>query len=729
MPEDIAAILKDRIHDFAAEWAASDLSNADESSDNPDPRFYLSVYRTLVAALRSDNYSPFLDQLYQEGVNLSINGAKVSWVVARLLAASRVLRGIVLADLGEGERRAARELLDQLEERSLSATLEGYTAGEHRYIAAQGAAMSELNLRNYQQLGQSDRSLIARMAQLGALHKINAAANSSRDLDYLLQVAVDAVADVLYVDVCSIFLYDSGDWLVLRATHGLSPDSVGVVMLRVGEGVTGRAALEGKPVAVRDAWNDASFKYVPGIGEEAYSSILSVPVLLFAAGRNQGQLVGVFTVQTRSFRDFNDDELKFLEILSGEIAIAIENTRLANATDERLRRKVSELNTLQWVSKLIVGNTDLGYVLDLIVRQALPLTQADMAAVFEFEPGNGMLRIVASHGLSDEYISKVRLPLAWGALGQAVRTGEPVYIHDIHAWMESSGAIPDEQVRGVIDREGFTSMLCVPLVTARETLGGICIYTRQHHQFTDEQNELFRSFADLAALAIENARLYDDLRRSLATKSLLLRELQHRVRNNLQAVAALLSMQQRRMKGAAANSLRESVARIQSIAAVHDLLSREEVGQTSVADLVREIMGVVRTSLRAPNMKLDLVVDGADNIAVRDKEATLLALILTELFSNAVLHGFSLDRVAAGGRVQSNCVIHVSAARDAADPALVRLTVSDNGRGLGPDFNLATSASLGLQIVQTLTERDLDGKFSIAPATLGGAAAMVEFCT
>ncbi len=540
---------------------------------------------------------------------------------------------------------------------------------------------------------------------------------------------MDAVADVLYVDVCSIYLYDSGDWLVLRATHGLSPDSVGVVMLRVGEGVTGRAALEGKPVAVRDAWNDPSFKHVPGIGEEAYSSVLSVPVLLFAAGRSQGQLVGVFTIQTRDFREFNDDELKFLEILSGEIAIAIENTRLANATDERLRRKVNELNTLQWVSKLIVGNIDLGYVLDLIVRQALPLTQADMAAVFEVESGSGMLRIVASHGLSEEYVSKVRMPLGWGAVSEAVQSGEQVYVPNIHSWLADSGAIPDEQIRAVISAEGFTSMLCVPLVTAREALGGICIYTRQYHQFTDEQNELFRTFADLAALAIENARLYDDLRRSLATKSLLLRELQHRVRNNLQAVAALLSMQMRRMKGTAATSLRESIARIQSIAAVHDLLSREEVGQTSVADLVREIMGVVRTSLRAPNMELGLVVDGADNILVRDKEATLLALILTELFSNAVLHGFSLDRVTAGGRVQANCIIHVNAAHDDRDPTRVRLTVSDNGRGLSPDFSLATSANLGLQIVQTLTERDLGGRFSIAPSALGGTVATVEFCT
>jgi two-component system, sensor histidine kinase PdtaS len=729
MPSDIAAILKDRMPDFAAQWAATRPTPRDGEEESSDSSFYLSAYQTLVAALRSGDYRPFLDQLYQEGFNLSLNGVKVSWVIARLLAASRVLREIVSGELGDDERERAKQLLDQLEERSLSAALEGYSAGEHRYIAAQEAAMSELNLRNHQQLGQTDRSLIARVAQLGALHKINAAANSSRDLDYLLQVAVDAVAEVLYVDVCSIFLYDSGDWLVLRATHGLSPDSVGVVMLRVGEGVTGRAAREGRPVAVRDAWNDPSFKYVPGIGEEAYSSILSVPVLLFAAGRSQGQLVGVLTIQTRDFREFSDDELKFLEILSGEIAIAIENTRLANATDERLHRKVNELNTLQWVSKLIVGNIDLGYVLDLIVRQALPLTQADMAAVFEFEPGSGALRIVASHGLSEEYVSKVRMPLGWGAVGEAVRSGEQVYVPDIHSWLADSGAIPDQQVSEAIISEGFTSMLCVPLVTARETLGGICIYTRQHHQFTDEQNELFRAFADLAALAIENARLYDDLRRSLATKSLLLRELQHRVRNNLQAVAALLSMQMRRVKGTAATSLRESVARIQSIAAVHDLLSREQVGQTSVADLVREIMGVVRTSLQAPSMELGLVVEGADSIAVRDKEATLLALILTELFSNAVLHGFSLDRVTAGGRVQANCIIHVSAARDDRDPTRVRLTVSDNGRGLDPNFSLATSANLGLQIVQTLTERDLGGRFSITPSALGGTMATVEFCT
>ncbi len=726
----IANLLEQNVAEFATRWAATRLPiEGDAGADDRDREsFYLSIYQLLIVAMRSGDYQSLLNQLYQEGVSLAVSGVKVSWVVARMLAASRILRDLTLAALKPRQRTEAAGLLDQLAERSLSAMMEGYTAGEHRYIAAQETALSELNLRTRDLVSNADHRLLARVAQLGALHRINAAANSNRDLDSLLRFTVDEITDVLYVDVCSVFIHEAGDWLALRATHGLSPDSVGMAVLRLGEGVTGRAAIEGKPIAIRDAWNDPSFKYVPGIGEEAFSSILAVPILLFAAGNRPSQLVGVFTIQTRDFRDFTEDEIKFLETLSGEIAIAIENYRLAQATDERLRSKLNELNTIQWVSQLIVGNTDLGYILDLIVRQALPLTQADVAAVFEFEAATNLPRIVASQGLSDEYISRIGMPVGWRQLADTVREGRELYIGNVYDWLWHTEAMPDGVMREIIEREGFASMLCVPLATARKVLGGICIYTRHPYQFTEEQKELFRTFTELAALAIENARLYDDLRRSLATKSLLLRELQHRVRNNLQAVAALLSMQQRRMQGAASTALSESVARIQSIAAVHDLLSREEIGQTSIASLAHEIFEVVRAGMSAPEMNIEFIAEG-HNIYVRDKEATWLALILTELFSNAALHGFSLDRLKVGGQPQTDCLIKVTAARDPADPTLIRVTVSDNGRGLSPDFDLAANADLGLQIVQTLTERDLGGKFRIGPAPLGGTAAIVEFCT
>src|SRR6185503_9445858 len=96
--------------------------------------------------------------------------------------------------------------------------------------------------------------------------------------------------------------------------------------------------------------------------------------------------------------------------------------------------------------------------------------------------------------------------------------------------------------------EGFHSLFCMPLrVQQNRIIGAICLYTREARHFDYEQVRLLSTFADEAAIAIENARLYDESQRALAVKSAMLREMHHRVRNNLQTISAILAMQQRRL--------------------------------------------------------------------------------------------------------------------------------------------------------------------------------------
>ena len=93
---------------------------------------------------------------------------------------------------------------------------------------------------------------------------------------------------------------------------------------------------------------------------------------------------------------------------------------------------------------------------------------------------------------------------------------------------------------------GEGTVFCIPLRTAHGTIGGICLHFDAGNGPSREQIDLLQSFCNTAAIAIEQARLYDDARRSLTSKSALLQEMHHRVRNNLQTVAALLSMHVRR---------------------------------------------------------------------------------------------------------------------------------------------------------------------------------------
>src|SRR6185369_12688083 len=112
----------------------------------------------------------------------------------------------------------------------------------------------------------------------------------------------------------------------------------------------------------------------------------------------------------------------------------------------------------------------------------------------------------------------------------------------------------------------------LPLRSGEQARGALCLYTREPRHFDYEHVQLLSTFADEAALAMENARLYEAVRRSLTIKSTLLQEMHHRVRNNLQTISALLNLQARRLPAdsEARTALEEGVGRIQAIAGVHN---------------------------------------------------------------------------------------------------------------------------------------------------------------
>ena len=168
-------------------------------------------------------------------------------------------------------------------------------------------------------------------------------------------------------------------------------------------------------------------------------------------------------------------------------------------------------------------------------------------------------------------------------------------------------------IAGDLDGLPFATQLCVPLLAPRSIVGGLCIYSRSHRFFSEEQISLLLAFAREGAIAIENAHLYEEARRGLEMQTLLLREMHHRVRNNLQRTASLLRMQANRLPddNAARHPLQESVIRIQSIARVHDLLSRQQVGLTDVGAVANLACEVVNNTLGRPDLRVRWHVEAA----------------------------------------------------------------------------------------------------------------------
>ncbi|MFL5734792.1 MAG: GAF domain-containing protein [Chloroflexia bacterium] len=587
------------------------------------------------------------------------------------------------------------------------AAIEGYTETAEAQVPDHPGATTPIEL------------LKDRVAELTALHRVISAANSSLKLSDMLAETAQAVVAVTRADVCSIFLYEpERDQLVLTASSGPEPGVVGQVRLQLGEGITGWAAIAGVPVAVRKVQEDPRFKRFSSSREEPAASILVVPVVLFT----NEQLVGVISLRTFEERDFSDTEIKFLETVAGEIAIAIENARLYEQTDARLRQKVAELTTLQGVSAHMTATLNLSEVLALIAHQAAHLVHADAAAIYALNPEAGVLEQVAHYNLRDPHHSiyetnagpRLTLDLERSQIARAVTRGIPVPLP------------PDADAEMGLElaSQGYQSMYCVPLVAPRGIMGGICLYDQENRSFSEEQIHLLDAFAHEAAIALENSRLYDAALRGLQIKSAMLQEMNHRVRNNLQTVAGLLSMQLRRMtaNSEAATAVRESISRIQSMAAAHDLMTGRDVESTSLYDLARQVAEAVVSTLSKPGFRLKLVIepDPAERIKVRSHEATLLALLLNELISNAILHGFA--GVDSGEiRIRAWLSDLRGKARDrqpdkASTPnPTVNIEVADNGTGLPEGFDPQVNANLGLNIVRTMVVGDLRGDFSIRP--------------
>ncbi|MEI7642869.1 MAG: GAF domain-containing protein [Chloroflexales bacterium] len=550
-------------------------------------------------------------------------------------------------------------------------------------MLAYGAAQEEQRTREW------EARLLARASELDGLHRIISAANSTLDLDTSLQTVVETVAQVVGVQACSVYLYDKHrDELVLRAVRGLNYAAIGQVVTKLGSGVTGWAAQLGHPVSVRDVWQETRFNLEPQLGEEPFHSILAVPIVLFSAERFQfsaDKLQGVISVQTIGPRDFSQEEISFVEVAAGELAFFIANAQLYQQTDERLHQKLRELTTLQQVSKSIAEQIGLRDVLNLITEKAVELAQADRASIFQMGE-DGTLLLVASHGGEGDGVRDFII--------QTVRDSRPLAV--MNAYQDAR--FPE--LAQVAARENFHTLFCMPLRARERTIGGICLYKFEPHLFDYEQVRLLSTFADEAAIAIENARLYDESQRALMIKSALLQEMHHRVRNNLQTISALLAMQLRRIEpqSQGAKALRESAARIQSIAAIHNLLSREDVGVTTVSAVTRQVVESAQTTLVTNDNPVRFAITG-DPVRVGSRDATVLALVINELISNALTHGMAAE----GGRVEiasSLC------------NGIVTVDVCDDGP-MHPPPPTSHSSGLGLQIIETLVHEDLGGNFQL----------------
>uniref|UniRef100_UPI004049D1F6 sensor histidine kinase n=1 Tax=Candidatus Planktophila sp. TaxID=2175601 RepID=UPI004049D1F6 len=200
--------------------------------------------------------------------------------------------------------------------------------------------------------------------------------------------------------------------------------------------------------------------------------------------------------------------------------------------------------------------------------------------------------------------------------------------------------------------------------------------------------------------------------RALVTKDATIREIHHRVKNNLQTVSALLRLQARRIEDPSASSaLNEAVRRIASIALVHDTLSTSSENTVAFDEVLTSL--ITHALELSPRMGELRIERKGELGSLESRLATPLSLVVTELMHNALEHGLAEQGSVLSielSRYSNECVINIT----------------DDGVGLPKDFDLATSSNLGLQIVRTLTENELKGVLKLE-STNSGTQANLRF--
>ncbi|HZP81460.1 MAG TPA: PAS domain S-box protein [Chthonomonadaceae bacterium] len=397
----------------------------------------------------------------------------------------------------------------------------------------------------------------------------------------------------------------------------------------------------------------------------------------------------------------------------------------------RLREETETLEIIHRLGQQLSAELELEKLVQAATDAATQLTGAQFGAFFYnvVNPAGESYRLYTLSGAPREAFAQFPMPrntavfaLTFAGKG-TVRlddvTQDPRYGKNAPYYGKPPGHLP------------VVSYLAVPVVSrSGEVLGGLFFGHEQPGVFTERHERIVEGLAAQAAIAIDNARLFQAERERSEQLSIAISEVHHRVKNSLQSVGALLEMQIPEGAGSIpVEAVQDSLSQIKTIALVHDLLARDKpIHSVDAAQVLTNLGRLLSASMSAGPQQTRIGVQ-AEAIEMSTKTATALALAVNELLTNAAKHD---NTVREGGLAASHDAdtIQVVLQRDG-DNILV--SVQDSGPGFPPDFDPARHASIGLQLVQTLVGFDLHGavRFEnvLAPgdsaAVLGGRAEIV----
>lgn len=521
---------------------------------------------------------------------------------------------------------------------------------------------------------------VAKEAELAALHDVNRVLNSSLDLADTLDLVMESLIRLTGAERgCLMLETDTGE-LAIEAARNFDQDNVEASDLEVSHTVVQQAIDTGEPVLTTNAQMDPRFSGEASIIGYHLRSISCVPL------KAHGTVIGALYLDNHIREGvFSADDLPTLTTFANQAAIAIENARVYTETDRALAARVEELTTLQRIDRDLNRSLDFDRVLDLTLSWALESTGAD-SGVLCIPLADGEKHVVrATKDDTDPTDPDL------GEMKLAMRSAAPISVGRLR--------------------------LLVPIRVEQRTIGFVDLRSKGVPGLSEEDKRFATRLADHAAVAIENARLYQQLRRANLAKSEFVSFLAHELRTPISSVlgygtlladgtAGPLTAKQEKFLEA----MQRNVNRMELLVSDLQDISRIEAGRlslelvnVSMEHVLRNAMQTLSTQIESQDQTVEL--DIPDSLPPVQGDPVRLGQIVSNLLSNAHKYTPVGGEIAVSARHRSG---------------YVECSVTDTGIGISPEdqerifekfFRVGSPAvesvpgtGLGLSIAKSLVE-------------------------
>lgn len=522
--------------------------------------------------------------------------------------------------------------------------------------------------------------------QLAAVNEVlSAVGRSAGDPDMVLTTIVESARRLCRADAAQLCLLDEDHVFQLIKTVGISDESIAYIAEHPlpldRDTLMGRVALDRRPQQIEDVVADPEYGRLDLQRVAGFRTTMGAPLVV------DDEVVGAIVLWRNEVSPFAEREMIIVTAFAAQAALAINGVRLVQelqAGRAELARRVEQLEALADVGEAVSSSLDVDEVLTTIVSLAVELSDTDGGSLMEFDEATQLFSVRTTAGTEPHVVEALRgtrIHLDETFVGQACLVRSPQQVEDL-------AAVERDPHLAVLYDAGWRAVVAIPMVRSDRVVGAMVVRRRSPGLLSDETCEVLEAFASQSAIALTNARLYQQLELQSAElaeasqhKSEFLASMSHELRTPLNAIIGFSEVLLERMFGELNERQEDYLRDILSsgrhlLALLNDVLdlSKVEAGhmeldpsEFSVAETVDYALSMVRERASAHSITLSRELGPGVDLVRADE--LRFKQVLLNLLSNAVK--FTPD----GGRVE---------VRARATDADLEVTVSDTGLGIDP---------------------------------------------